>query len=200
MPRRDDWSEFWDGRSGEDILEDVRADPGLLNATDRFGDTLLSTAIAWGELATARGLLSLGADPNTYASDGSWPLRSAIENNSLDAVRLLLEAGAHPTNPFLARGPDRPADVWWDTALCFAVLGRDIRIVEALIGAGADVNAGDDDNMTPLHVAAAAGNEAAVRLLLSAGADPNARDVQTAHTPAEWASSHGHHHVAALLR
>ena len=48
--------------------------------------------------------------------------------------------------------------------------------VRRLLGAGADPNAMDRGDQTPLHAAAAAGHEGIVEILLSAGADPRARD------------------------
>ena len=45
----------------------------------------------------------------------------------------------------------------------------------------------DGDGATPLHYAAAAGHRELVRMLLDAGADVNARDLQFGATPAGWA-------------
>jgi len=64
---------------------------------------------------------------------------------------------------------------WWRlrTPLHFA---RDPRIVEAMIRAGADVNARTEDGATPLHAAVSRGNVEAAEVLLLAEADVNARD------------------------
>lgn len=51
-----------------------------------------------------------------------------------------------------------------------------------LLRCGADVNAGDYDERTALHVAAANGNLAAVRLLVEqGGADLDVRDRRVSH-------------------
>lgn len=69
-----------------------------------------------------------------------------------------------------------------ETALARAVYGDDASAVEALLRAGADVDAGNDYGVTPLHLACANGNVAIVRKLLAAGADPNAAKL-TGETP-----------------
>jgi len=50
--------------------------------------------------------------------------------------------------------------------------------VETLLSGGTDVNARDDNGLTPLMVAAFLGRVDVVRLLLQKGADVNARDLQ----------------------
>ena len=60
--------------------------------------------------------------------------------------------------------------------------GGDLSGVRAALDAGADVNA-CVDNVTPLYVAVRCGNEACVRALLAAGADPNFREPECGCTP-----------------
>ena len=54
------------------------------------------------------------------------------------------------------------------------------------------------DGMTPLMVAAACGQEAAVELLLQTGGDPARRDTR-GRTAAAYARAAGHPHLAARL-
>lgn len=62
------------------------------------------------------------------------------------------------------------------TPLTRAVERGDIKEMERLIAAGADVNAKEGiDSWTPLHYAADAGNKEAAELLISKGADVDAR-------------------------
>ncbi|XP_046983201.1 BTB/POZ domain and ankyrin repeat-containing protein COCH-like [Schistocerca americana] len=70
--------------------------------------------------------------------------------------------------------------------------------VRALLAAGADVGAMDEDGWTALHWAALRGDAAVVRLLLSAASDPNARNL-LGRTPLHWAARNGHAEVAAAL-
>ena len=71
-------------------------------------------------------------------------------------------------------------------------------MVEALIEAGADVNAVDDDGSTPLLEAVPNGNIEIVEILLKAGAK---RDVQNRHgdTPASTAQRRKHPEIEQML-
>jgi ankyrin repeat protein len=55
------------------------------------------------------------------------------------------------------------------------------------------------EELTPLHAAAGQGHPGVVRLLLSAGADPSARDGRFDATPLEWARHQGHDAVVSVL-
>lgn len=82
---------------------------------------------------------------------------------------------------------------------------RDIDVVIACLDPGpdatapiADVHLADADGHTPLHVAAAWGNEAIVRLLLARGANPLAA-TDAGLLASDLAAEGGHEAVAALL-
>ena len=62
------------------------------------------------------------------------------------------------------------------TPLRSAARRDDAEVLAALVGAGADLNAGDGDARTDLHYAVASGKASALAALLAAGADPNIRD------------------------
>jgi hypothetical protein len=63
-----------------------------------------------------------------------------------------------------------------DSALRDAIGDRDVARVQALLAAGADLTATDDEGKTPLMVAAKTGVPEVVELLLKAGADPKPKD------------------------
>lgn len=77
-------------------------------------------------------------------------------------------------------------------AMCWAVTEGHIKVVASMIDAGVDVNAYWDD-LTPLHMASANGDEAMVRFLLDNGADINRRvqGRQPRNTDSIWNESRG---------
>ena len=92
-------------------------------------------------------------------------------------------AGDKPAaEPRAARGEGAPAtkDVEADgtTALHRAVHRNDVKAAEALIRAGADVNAANRYGVGPLALAATNGNAAMLELLLKAGANPKATQAE----------------------
>jgi uncharacterized protein len=70
--------------------------------------------------------------------------------------------------------------------------------VDSLLAQGADVNAKNSAERTPLLAAAAAGNSRIVRKLLAFGADPNLADKRGV-TPLMEAAAHGYEEVAKQL-
>jgi hypothetical protein len=111
-------------------------------------------------------LLACVAAATGEADRERWPLIYAAGEGDSEAVRALLAAG-HPIGETSRDG---------ETALHVAGIRGDISTVEALIAAGADVNArtpaGATMSMTPLHWAIYHGQTEMVRRLLDAGADP----------------------------
>lgn len=69
--------------------------------------------------------------------------------------------------------------------LHFAIVGGASRVIEALLGAGVEVNP-RGSSLQPLHSAVASGRHDLVGLLLDAGADCTARDAYGA-TALDWA-------------
>lgn len=139
-----------------------------VNTADNRGGTLLEEAARSGNPAIVAILLEAGADVNLPDGRRTTPLHEAARGGNLDVVRILLEAGAdiHATGPGY-------------TPLHVAAFEGAAEIVHALLVAGADVNAGASDGYgTPLlrAVRTRRAGEAAVIVLLSAGADPDARD------------------------
>jgi ankyrin repeat protein len=99
-------------------------------------------------------------------------LIDAARNTNLARVRDLLARGVDPNTP----------GEWGRTALPLAVRyaynneSDAILIAEALLAAGADINASPGDCLTPVRYAAIHRYEKLLRFLLAKGADPNDRD------------------------
>ncbi|XP_047100896.1 60 kDa lysophospholipase-like [Schistocerca piceifrons] len=70
--------------------------------------------------------------------------------------------------------------------------------LRALLAAGANVEARDEDMWTALHWAAVRGHEDVVRCLVEGGADVETRDSR-GNTPMHWAAYRGHAAVVRLL-
>jgi ankyrin repeat protein len=70
--------------------------------------------------------------------------------------------------------------------------------VDKLIGAGADVNEGDENRITALHDAAACGCFDITKRLLACNADPNVQNAD-GETPLHWAAMGGHLGIVRML-
>ncbi|KAJ0392773.1 hypothetical protein P43SY_003359 [Pythium insidiosum] len=134
-----------------------------VNARDpTSGETALQLAAQEGLVAVIRLLLEAPGICVDAADDSGWtPLQAAARWGHLEAVKLLLRAGARTES----------ANESGATALHWAASYGYADVVEALLGAGANVNAQQENGTTVLHFAAANGNPNVVTLLLQSGAN-----------------------------
>ena len=72
------------------------------------------------------------------------------------------------------------------TPLCHATSWCHNEVAELLIAKGADVNAKNDNGVTPSHLAAQKGHNEVVELLIVKGADVNAK-TESGGTPLDYA-------------
>jgi ankyrin repeat protein len=202
------------------VLQRAKAD--LPNAAD---ERPLFLAVNYGyEPAFIRQLLEKGADPNRL-SNGMSPLSRAVEREQTALAALLIQYGADPHQPdrnghlplwravrannavlaglLLYRSSDPVADANWTTPeglplLNVAVSQEHTALTRVLAEGGADVNATDYLENTPLHLAAERGLTEVVNVLLAQGAlidQPNILGT----TPIMAAAQRGHLDIANTL-
>jgi ankyrin repeat protein len=156
------------------LLIDKGAD---VNARDKSGNSALAQAAGSNNLEVARLLIARGAQVNNVDEGGFTPLLNAASNGDRSAamVKLLLEHGAQinvksgDTAEIVKNGPILLGHL---TPLQQAAAQGNYETVEALLKAGADVNAKDVRNATPLVFAVATDHASpkVVQLLLAKGA------------------------------
>lgn len=151
---------------------------------NKTGRTPLHFAAQNGHAKVAEILVASKADVNAVDKWGQTPLHataghSGTTDGHLAVATLLLEKGAEVGAKYNGT----------TTALHIAAKFGDTRMVDLLLGSGADINAVCECPAcigTPLHLAAERNRKDIVRLLLSRGADPNAKD-RDGRTPADRA-------------
>lgn len=149
------------------------------------GDLDVFEAAALGDCARLRAIIAADAMQVWAVSGDGWaPLHLACAFAGPEAVRLLLEHGAHAHQ--FSHNPQRNQPLHAAVAL-----GHSDETVRLLVEAGADVNAAQAGGFTPLHQAAAAGNAGLVRFLLEHGAHADVRCGQ-GRLPIDYARERGH--------
>jgi len=160
---------------------------GIGGAIGRAVKSALQFGISNGQVEVVEELLNLGVDINIPVKSET-PLYIAVENRNVAMTRMLLSRGAD-VNCIPSSSPNWPGRVYHAVRHpIFAVLPSIsmpahkvescLTLMSLLLDAGTDVNIrdGDDDGETLLAAAVNNGSAAAVRFLLSSGADPNLED------------------------
>jgi ankyrin repeat protein len=110
-------------------------------------------------------VLDAGVSPNLEA--GTAPrrflLQAATEGHRVETVKLLLARGADPEKRTWGFGK---------TCLFLAAYGKNLKVAQALIDGGANVNATDENGNTALREANGVKSAKMVELLLKNGANP----------------------------
>lgn len=124
-----------------------------------------------GDVATLQRILSSGAYANVRDAAGNTLLMLSAQRGDLSMVRLLIASGAD-INAVDPAGWSALTRAVYNTALQRGFP----EVVQALVDAGADIEASIGYGVRPLMLAAGYGETAVVEVLLNAGADVLARN------------------------
>jgi cytohesin len=140
------------------------------------GRTPLHMAACTGQRDIAELLISRGADVNAQDEGGWTPLHVAAWSGHENVVETLIARGAAVNARTLERDSERDGRSHYGafipvvtTPLHLAV--KYPKVVKVLVANGADINAKDEHDETPIDRAAAEGDRQVVDLLVAAGAD-----------------------------
>jgi len=168
--------------AGVQALLAAKGDPSL---TNRYGIGPMHEAALRADAGLLKVLVDAGADVDLALPQGETPLMLASRTSGVDAVRLLIDHGAQVNVVERWQG---------ETPLMYAAAHDRAEVAAALIAAGADVNARTPLNdlpdrkpavryfveiplagLTPVMFAARHGALSALRVLIKAGGDVNAK-------------------------
>jgi uncharacterized protein len=162
------------------LLLEAGADPDTRNPD---GQTPLMVVARSNNVETARLLLKYGADVNaTEQWKGQNAVIWAAAQSQPTMLALLLEAGGDPDSRSMINPRERMVSqerrFQWRpaggmTALVYAAREGCLDCVKLLVEAGADINAGDAENVTPLLVAVINMRFDTAKYLVEAGANVN---------------------------
>jgi uncharacterized protein len=183
-----------DGRT--DLVFDYVAAGNPANSVDKNGVSLMRWCARYGDVSAIRFLLGVGESVHSLGED--LGLNAAAFHGHWRLCQFLIEQGANANRP----QPDT-GETPLHSALCKANRPAYDLVVKVLLAQGADPNAVTLPSAetgafmrdcrtkaeTPLHRAAAFGSEDAIQMLLDAGADLEAKDMN-GDTPLSWASWH----------
>ncbi len=185
--------EIADGRT--DLIFVYLSDGHLATAADPDGVSLMQWCAYYGDVSAIRFLLANGTSLDSLGDN--FGLIGACFHGHWRLCKFLIESGADVNRPM----PDT-GETPLHSAICTNNPAHNL-VVKVLLGHGANPNCVTKENMetggfmrdcrtrgeTPLHRAAAFGNEEMIQLLLDAGAAADAKDVH-GDSPLTWASWH----------
>jgi ankyrin repeat protein len=183
-----------DGRT--DLVFDYVAEGHAATSTDPQGRPLITWCAYYGDVSAIRCLLANGESLESLGDN--FDLNGAAFHGHWQLCQFLIERGADADHPL----PDT-GETPLHAALCTAARPTFDHVVEVLLAGGADANSVTRPSVetggfmrdcrtkaeTPLHRAAAFGSQRAIQLLLDAGADKRAKDMN-GDSPLTWASWH----------
>jgi cytohesin len=200
----------------KETAELLIAEGADVNLKDQFDSTPLHEAAYEGHKEIVELLIAKGADVNAKNDNDGTPLRDAAEGGHKEIAELLIAKGAgvnaksddgetpldyaEGETAVLLRKHGGKTSYWFKAgeSIHIATVAGHIEAVKQHLAAGADVNAKDDGESTPLHNAASEGHKEIAELLIDKGADVNAKDDGES-TPLHNTSLEGYKETAELL-
>ncbi|KAL4778818.1 ankyrin repeat-containing domain protein [Aspergillus varians] len=151
----------------EDVARFLLAKGAEVNHQDGIGSTALHTIAMIGNTKIAQLLLDHGADADMEDAEGSTALQEAATHGSVDMVKLILtHQGLDPNN-----------ERWLRQAQFYnAVCEGEETTVRLLLEQGVDMTVRNVRGAYPLHWAAEHGHRGVASILLSVGAQVDAKD------------------------
>ena len=153
------------GEGHEVVVQLLLQRYAIVDLRDEKYTRALSYAARFGYETIVKMLLERNINPNPKGV-GVVPLLEAVKGGYEDVANTLLDYDANPN----------AIDQGGKTALAYACLNRDEKIVRMLLARGIDVNIQDNNGTTALMVAANYGNDNVVKLLLEHNVDVNIQD------------------------
>lgn len=171
----------------KEIVDRLLAERAPVNARDSQGRAAMHVAAENGSVPLLRKLAQAAGAYEARDSDYLRPLHLAVRNGHREAVEYLLSLGASiDVRDIHGRSP-----LYWAVYKGHASIGRLLLEREPVIE-------GDNNNTTPLHIAAAYNFTNIAELLLEHGADVYAEN-RGGRTPLDYAESLGRETMAAFL-
>ncbi|QQR49310.1 ankyrin repeat domain-containing protein [bacterium] len=195
----------WASYSGHtECVEALLEGGATIDSLNQTNQTPLHLASSYGHVECVKKLIEKGANVNALDNDHITPLHMAVNSNNIECVKALASVPNINLNQLSAtwHTPFSIAVEQGKTECMRELIGAgvDVNTTEDFDGAtalhnaasfdylstrtsvllelGANIHAVDNDNNTPLHIAACNGQVDVLKELLSHGADANARNNQ----------------------
>jgi ankyrin repeat protein len=189
------------GAPAPEMIQVLLDNGANINASDKWGYSVLHAALSRDRTDVAEFLLAHGAYVQTQSQGGETPLHVAARSGWPRIVQLLVDRGAEVNAA--ARNGDTPLlrAIITDSVSAYGRYPLDPNhweVVRFLIAKGTDVNAMNRAGETALGCAAKTGDLKLAQLLMDSGARPNLTAMPDG-TPAILAMNHNHVDVAEFL-
>jgi ankyrin repeat protein len=180
-----------------DLVFEFLAEGHAATSTDKDGVTLIQWCSYYGDVSAIKHLLANGAPLdslgdnlglNTASYHGHWKLCQFLLEHGADANRPESDTGETPLHSALSKTNRVPYNLVLRVLLAHGANPNCATIPS--VETGAFMRDCRTKGETPLHRAAAFGDQEAIQLLLNAGAKIDAKDMH-GDTPLSWASWYG---------